>query len=94
VTIGEIREGIETLPDDDPRRGKLCEWFENQIIDYWNTNSYEDEPVIAISNNKSYVFHYNIFEEYDIEVQHLDRFLNFIRTANANIVYYQSKESE
>ena len=32
VTIGEIREGIETLPDDDPRRGKLCEWFENQII--------------------------------------------------------------
>ena len=70
------------------------EWFENQIIDYWNTNSYEDEPVIAISNNKSYVFHYNTFEEYGIEVQHLDRLLNFIRTANANIVYYQSKESE
>ena len=36
----------------------------------------------------------NIFEKYGIEVQHLDRLLNQIRTANANIVAYQFKEKE
>lgn len=70
-------------------------WLEDLISDYWNTDSYaEDAPVIAIANNKTYVFHFDTFEEYGIEVQHLDRLLNQIRTANANIVAYQFKEKE
>lgn len=69
-------------------------WLEHLISDYWNTDSYAEAPVIAIVNNKTYVFHFDTFEEYGIEVQHLDRFLNQIRTANANIVAYQFKEKE
>ena len=32
VTLGEIKEGIDTLPDADPRKAKLCTWFEEQIL--------------------------------------------------------------
>ncbi len=32
ITIGEIAEGIESLPDDDPRKRRLAEWFENEIL--------------------------------------------------------------
>jgi predicted nucleic acid-binding protein len=33
VTIGEIQEGIESLPDDDPRKEKLREWLATQILE-------------------------------------------------------------
>ena len=69
-------------------------WLEDLISDYWNTDGYENAPVIVIANNKTYVFHFDTFEEYRIKVQHLDRLLNQIRTANANIVAYQFKEKE
>ena len=32
VTIGEIMEGIESLPDEDSRKNRLREWFENKIL--------------------------------------------------------------
>lgn len=32
ITIGEIAEGIESLPDDDPRKSRLAEWFESDIL--------------------------------------------------------------
>jgi len=33
VTLGEIKEGIDTLPDEDPRKEKLRTWFEEQILE-------------------------------------------------------------
>ena len=32
VTLGEIKEGIDTLPDEDPRRETLRTWFEERIL--------------------------------------------------------------
>ena len=32
ITIGEIAEGIESLSDDDSRKGRLAKWFEDEIL--------------------------------------------------------------
>ena len=32
ITIGEIAEGIESLPDDDSRKRLLAKWFEGEIL--------------------------------------------------------------
>ena len=32
VTIGELAEGIESLPETDPRKRRLAEWFEDEIL--------------------------------------------------------------
>ena len=32
ITIGEIAEGIESLPDDDSRKRRLAKWFEDEIL--------------------------------------------------------------
>ena len=32
ITIGEIAEGIESLPDDNPRKEQLSKWFEDDIL--------------------------------------------------------------
>lgn len=32
ITIGEIKEGIETLADNDPRKGKLRKWLTDVIL--------------------------------------------------------------
>ena len=32
ITIGEISEGIESLPDTDSRKRRLAEWFETEIL--------------------------------------------------------------
>ena len=33
VTIGEIAEGIESLPETDPRKRRLADWFEDEILE-------------------------------------------------------------
>ena len=32
VTIGELAEGIQSLPETDPRKRRLAEWFEDEIL--------------------------------------------------------------
>ena len=32
VTIAEIRRGVDMLDDDDPRRHRLADWLENEIL--------------------------------------------------------------
>jgi len=31
ITIGEVREGIDLLDDDDPRRGPLQSWLDRDV---------------------------------------------------------------
>ncbi len=33
ITIGEIAEGIEVLPDDDSRKRRLAKWFKDEILE-------------------------------------------------------------
>ena len=33
ITVGEICEGIESLPDGDPRKQRLAEWFKTEILE-------------------------------------------------------------
>ena len=35
VTVGEIMEGIESLPPEDPARRKLSTWFRERILDVY-----------------------------------------------------------
>ena len=36
VTIGEIAEGIESLPDSAPRKARLASWFKTEILDAYH----------------------------------------------------------
>ena len=40
ITVGEIAEGIESLPDNDSRKARLSVWFEKEILE-----SYRDHIV-------------------------------------------------
>lgn len=40
ITVGEIAEGIESLPDNDSRKARLSVWFEKEILE-----SYRDRIV-------------------------------------------------
>lgn len=33
ITVGEIAEGIESLPDNDSRKARLSVWFEREILE-------------------------------------------------------------
>ena len=33
ITVGEIAEGVESLPDDDPRKRRFTEWFTSEILE-------------------------------------------------------------
>jgi len=32
VTIGELKQGVEALPDVDPRKSKLTQWFQDRVL--------------------------------------------------------------
>ena len=48
VTVGEIQEGIETLPDEDPRKEKLRAWFEKQILETYEGNIIAFDKQVAL----------------------------------------------
>lgn len=49
ITIGEIFEGIESLPDDDSRKRRLAEWFETEILGTYGDHvlSFDRETALA-----------------------------------------------
>ena len=48
VTIGEIMEGIESLPPNDPNRRKLDEWFRERILGAYKDSIIAFDREIAI----------------------------------------------
>ncbi len=48
VTLGEIKEGIETLPNEDPRREKLCMWFEERILGAYEESIVDFDRQVAL----------------------------------------------
>ena len=48
VTVGEIQEGIETLPDEDPRKEKLRAWFGKQILETYEGNIIAFDKQVAL----------------------------------------------
>ncbi len=49
ITIGEILEGIESLPDDDRRRQKLVKWFETNILKPYKDSIVDFDRASAIA---------------------------------------------
>ncbi|MBR4654087.1 MAG: type II toxin-antitoxin system VapC family toxin [Kiritimatiellae bacterium] len=48
VTLGEIKEGIETLSDEDPRKKKLRTWFEEQILGAYEGSIVDFDREVAL----------------------------------------------
>lgn len=48
VTLGEIKEGIETLSDEDPRKKKLRTWFEEQILGTYEGSIVDFDREVAL----------------------------------------------
>ena len=48
VTLGEIKEGIDTLPDEDPRKEKLRTWFEEQILEAYEESIVDFDRQVAL----------------------------------------------
>ena len=48
VTLGEIKEGIETLPNEDPRREKLRMWFEERILGAYEESIIDFDRQVAL----------------------------------------------
>ena len=48
VTLGEIKEGIDTLPDEDPRRETLRTWFEEQILGAYAESIVDFDKQVAL----------------------------------------------
>ena len=48
VTLGEIKEGIETLPNEDPRREKLRMWFEERILGAYEESIVDFDRQVAL----------------------------------------------
>ena len=48
VTLGEIKEGIDTLPDEDPRKEKLRAWFEKQILEAYEGSFIDFDRQVAL----------------------------------------------
>ncbi len=48
VTLGEIKEGIETLFDEDPRKKKLRTWFEEQILGAYEGSIVDFDREVAL----------------------------------------------
>ena len=48
VTLGEIKEGIETLSDEDPRKKKLRKWFEEQILGAYEGSIVDFDREVAL----------------------------------------------
>lgn len=49
ITIGEIAEGIESLPDDDPRKSRLAEWFERDVLEVYRDRILDFDRETAIA---------------------------------------------
>ena len=48
VTLGEIKEGIETLPNKDPRREQLRTWFEERILGAYEESIIDFDRQVAL----------------------------------------------
>ena len=71
ITIGEIAEGIESLPDGDPRKLRLDAWFRTEILGTYgdrivdfdrevNDRTFGRSGVTKLSTDKSRVLIYMI----------------------------------
>lgn len=49
VTIGEIAEGIESLPDGDSRKQRLAAWFETDILDAYRARIVDFDREAALA---------------------------------------------
>ena len=49
ITIGEIEEGIESLADDDPRKPRLSEWFESEILEAYRNRILDFDRETALA---------------------------------------------
>lgn len=49
ITIGEISEGIESLPDSDSRKRRLAEWFESEILGTYGDHILDFDRVTALA---------------------------------------------
>ena len=48
VTVGEIMEGIESLPPEDPARRKLSTWFRERILDVYKESILPFDRDVAV----------------------------------------------
>ena len=54
VTIAEIRRGIDMLDDDDPRRHRLADWLENEILPQYGDSILPFDLSVAQNGAKSW----------------------------------------
>jgi len=47
VTVGELKQGIAALPDEDPRRTRLAQWLERRVLSQYADRIVDYDVVVA-----------------------------------------------